>query len=402
VITDREIEEKAREFSINPADVEKDYVYGWVLYALYTQSVLAQQLILKGGNGLRKAYLPNTRLSKDLDFSSEQSIDQTFLERELKQICEFVEHQTEVRFSMDRTVVKNKNLPIGIDALEARLYFKGFYGEENITLKAQLDITQFDKIYLPVQTRPLLHPYSDSGSCTAMIKCQKIEEILASKLTTLLHRRKAIDIFDLLYSIIFAGEFPVERLQVISTFLKKSIFEPRPTVAKDQLLAVPLDDFRPLWSTVVAPVRSLFNFDYVVTNFRSLIEMLFGMVIRPAAVPAAAAFGGGTRRITSRTALAYQSLSYFPWGVRNAIVAAGRSQTLVELVYDDGIRRLVEPYKIEYYVRKSDGVGLEYFWGYDRTGGKSGPGINVSSATRSCQCARPIWASFRSFNRSSD
>lgn len=377
MITDCEIEEKAKEFSINPADVEKDYVYGWVLNALYTQSVLAKELILKGGNGLRKAYLPNTRLSKDLDFSSEQSIDQTFLERELKQICEFVEHQTEVRFSMDRTVVRNKNLPIGIDALEARLYFKGFYGEENITLKAQLDITQFDKIYLPVQTRPLLHPYSDSGSCTAMIRCQKIEEILASKLTTLLHRRKAIDLFDLLYSIIFAGEFPVERLQVISSFLKKSIFEPRPTVAKDQLLAVPLDDFRLLWSTVVAPVRSLFNFDYVVSNFRSLIEMLFGMVIRPAAVPTAAAFGGGggIRRITSRPALAYQSPSYFPWGVRNAIVAAGRSQTLVELVYDDGIRRLVEPYKIEYYIRKSDGVGLEYFWGYDRTGGKSGPGI---------------------------
>src|SRR5229473_6383843 len=104
---------------------------------------------------------------------------------------------------------------------------------------------------------------------------------------------------------------------------------------------------------------------------------LIGMVIRPAAAPAAAAFGtvGGMPRITSLPALAYRSPSYFPWGVRNAIVAAGRSQTLVELIYDDGIRRLVEPYKIEYYVRKKDGVGVEYFWGYDRTGGKSGPGI---------------------------
>jgi hypothetical protein len=61
VITDGEIEEKAREFRINPADVEKDYVYGWVLNALYTQSTLGNQLVLKGGNGLRKAYLPNTR-----------------------------------------------------------------------------------------------------------------------------------------------------------------------------------------------------------------------------------------------------------------------------------------------------------------------------------------------------
>lgn len=53
------------------------------------------------------------------------------------------------------------------------------------------------------------------------------------------------------------------------------------------------------------------------------------------------------------------------------LVAAGRSQTLVEFTYD-GFRRLVEPYKIEYYVRKSDGIGSEYFWGYDRSGGKSG------------------------------
>jgi hypothetical protein len=37
VITDGEIEEKAKEFGINAADVEKDYVYGWVLNALDTQ-----------------------------------------------------------------------------------------------------------------------------------------------------------------------------------------------------------------------------------------------------------------------------------------------------------------------------------------------------------------------------
>jgi len=38
----------------------------------------------------------------------------------------------------------------------------------------------------------------------------------------------------------------------------------------------------------------------------------------------------------------------------------------------DGYRRLVEPYKLEYYIRKSDGIGQEYFWGYDTSGGKSG------------------------------
>jgi hypothetical protein len=31
-----------------------------------------------------------------------------------------------------------------------------------------------------------------------------------------------------------------------------------------------------------------------------------------------------------------------------------------------------KPYKLEYYVRKKDGRALEYFWGWDTTGGKSG------------------------------
>ena len=44
---------------------------------------------------------------------------------------------------------------------------------------------------------------------------------------------------------------------------------------------------------------------------------------------------------------------------------------MVELIYDD-YERLVEPYSMEYYVRKRDGVGQEYFWGYDTSGGKSG------------------------------
>jgi hypothetical protein len=44
---------------------------------------------------------------------------------------------------------------------------------------------------------------------------------------------------------------------------------------------------------------------------------------------------------------------------------------MIELEYD-GYSRLVEPYKLEYYIRKKDGAGQEYFWGYDTTGGKSG------------------------------
>ena len=70
MITDKEIESVAQANGLSPTDVEKDYVHGWLLGAIYSRPTLAEALVLKGGNGLRKAYLPETRFSKDLDFSS--------------------------------------------------------------------------------------------------------------------------------------------------------------------------------------------------------------------------------------------------------------------------------------------------------------------------------------------
>ena len=318
--------------------------------------------------------MPDTQFSKDLDFSARQAIPLQELEDELREVCDFVAGQTGVKF-VDKISVREKALAIPeVEALEARLYFKSFYGEENLSLRTQLDITQFDRIYLPVQSRQLLHAYSDQAECATTIQCHKLEEILASKLTTLLHRRNPADLFDLLYTIIFRDQFGVNRREVVTTFLRKSIFESQPLVARDQLRAVPVADFSGLWRSLVAPVASLFNFDFVAANFQGLIDSLFGLVVPapPTFAPAGIGVGPRLRRpsggFSRPIGMGYRN--YFAADVRNTIIAAGRSQTMLELSYD-GYDRLIEPYKLEYYVRKKDGRGLEYFWGWDTTGGKS-------------------------------
>ncbi|MDO8565664.1 MAG: nucleotidyl transferase AbiEii/AbiGii toxin family protein [Candidatus Moranbacteria bacterium] len=367
-----EIDQKAAEFGLNPVDVEKDYVYGWLLNSIYSDSSLGDLLVLKGGNALRKGYLLGTRFSKDLDFSLEKGIQIDFLHEELDKVCSVVNAQTQVKFELDRTRVEPKNLPIAnLDVLEARLYFKGFYGEETISLKTQLDITQFDKIYLPVQSRKILHPYSDAEACSGNIKCQKAEEIVASKLNSLLHRRKVCDLFDLLKSTMFTNDVLLDRSEVVKTFLKKTIYEATPDTPKQQLLSTPLEEFRPFWGSLVTPNASIIQFDDVVANFGVLISSFFDLVapLSPQFVPAGA-FGGSRRYGSSM--MRYGSVpSFFSAGIRNIIINAGRTQKLIQLTYDN-YTRLVEPYSMEYYVRKSDGVGLEYFWGYDTTGGKSG------------------------------
>ena len=364
MISKSEIEEKAKEFKVNTSDLQRDYVFGWLLKGIFTESELGEKFILKGGNALRKAYLKNTRFSKDLDFSVLEEIDHESSIRKINEICKFVQDKTGVEFEVDRTRIDEK--PVFDQEqkkiLEARVYFKSFYGEEEVTLKIQLDLTQFDKVLLPVQDKSLLHPYSDQHLCVPLLKVQKLEEILASKLDTLIRRRKVSDLFDLVYAYSsLSREYDLNKKELITTFLKKTIFESTPSTAKNLLSEVPIEEFRPLWAQIIAPAFSLFDFDKAASDFKEMITILFSLVLTP--VPAVSGYG--------YSGYSAGEPSYFSSNARNTIIKAGQERTLLNFLYD-GINRLVEPYEFEYRIRKSDGRGMEYFWAWDNSGGKSG------------------------------
>ncbi|MGH9326152.1 MAG: nucleotidyl transferase AbiEii/AbiGii toxin family protein [Terriglobia bacterium] len=79
MITKDEIEARAAEFNLHAANVERDYVFGWLLAGIYNVSPLKDTLVLKGGNCFRKGYFPHTRFSNDLDFSSTSAIQEESL-----------------------------------------------------------------------------------------------------------------------------------------------------------------------------------------------------------------------------------------------------------------------------------------------------------------------------------
>src|SRR5579859_5719956 len=103
MITRDEIEAKGLEFGIHVADVQRDYVFGWFLLGVYTDTTLRNVLILKGGNCFRKAYFPNTRFSYDIDFSTTAAVDETGIVAEFNRACKFVQEHTGVIFDYDRT-----------------------------------------------------------------------------------------------------------------------------------------------------------------------------------------------------------------------------------------------------------------------------------------------------------
>jgi predicted nucleotidyltransferase component of viral defense system len=362
MIGNTEIEERARELDISPQDVERDYVHGWLLRELF-RGALADRLVLKGGNGIRKGYLVGARYSKDLDFSCESEISDDELHDQLQNVLIAASAGSGVKFLLDRTRIAEKRLNIaGVKATEARIYFKGFYAEETVTLRSHLDISEFERTCLPIQERSLIHPYSDSSECVSQIRCQKLEEILASKLTTLLFRRKAQDLFDLIYAILFNGNFELSRAEVIRTFLKKSIFDPEARQAREQLLAIPIQLFSPLWRTLATPRASRFGFETVPGRFFEIVDQLFGLLLPVS----------NGQRIGRPVARSFSFGSFFGSNQRNIIIEAGRSRRTIEASYH-GVRRVIEPYKLEFKIRKKDNCGFEYFYGWDQTGGRTSP-----------------------------
>ena len=357
MISRDEIDSTALDLDISLANVQRDYVFGWLISGLFQASQLGTALVLKGGNALRKAYFPLTRFSDDLDFSTSNGIDSEFLLAQLNEVCRFVEARAGVQFDLDRNrVADEQQIDRERRVYKIRLYFQDFAGIGNeITLKVRTDVTEFDRLYLPSQTRNLIHQYSDADQCATQVQVVKLEEALADKLKCLLQRRYCYDLFDAVYAIFISNELAVDRAEIVRVFLKKTIFEPSPGTAKNLLLGLPFELFRGYWHTVICPAASRMTFDDAVSALLGGLESLF------------APFGYGQQF----------EHAFFPARLRNLILQAGSDRKLLQIRYH-GATRLVEPYSLTFKRRKVGGA-REYFYAWDRTGGNSGPGIKSSS-----------------------
>jgi predicted nucleotidyltransferase component of viral defense system len=364
MIQTQEIEAKAKEFQIHPANVQRDYVFGWLLFALFTISRLKDDIFLKGGNALRKGYFEHTRFSADLDFGTPGNVPQESLLEEFKQVCAFIESQADITFLQEEHRIKEKfaagdSAVPDVKVYEVRLYFRNFYGEsDHLKIRISIDFTRYDEVLLPIQRVPLMHPYSDAAVVKCEIWCMKVEEIIATKLKCILQRQHAPDLFDYVYSVRRLGG-SLDRNQLVTTFIRKTIFDSNPHVAKEILLNTPFQFFREYWQKgVICAKQVIIGVDDAIKEFTADLIDLFKTYPE------------------SR----YFSFAYFPADKRLPIMDAGRTMTCLKITYD-GFERLVEPYSLKYMQRK-DGVEREYFYVYDRVGGRSGPGIKALVAER--------------------
>ena len=79
-------------------------------------------------------------------------------------------------------------------------------------IRVDLDVKEFDRLFLPIQSRRLIHAYSDAAQCQADIQCVKLEELLASKLKALLQRQHSPDLYDFVHAVFFQKVLNISRL----------------------------------------------------------------------------------------------------------------------------------------------------------------------------------------------
>lgn len=263
-----------------------------------------------------------------------------------------------IQFLVDDSRVNQKKMVDSASRyFEARIYFRSFYGaDEDLKLRINLDFKEFDAIILPIQTRKLIHSYSDASACQADLRCVKLEELLASKMRALLQRRHSPDLYDFVHSLFFQKALAISRREVLTTFLKQTIYELDPSAAKGLPLQLPFEVIRGFWNEYLAcPKLSLFSFDDARSWFASIVEDIFSFA-RPQP-----AYAGGRGAFRG---------SFYSSAHRDVILEAGRLTRLLRVVYD-GYERVVEPYSLTF-KRRQDGVASEYFYVWDRSGGRSG------------------------------
>ena len=139
---------------------------------------------------------------------------------------------------------------------------------------------------------------------------------------------------------------------MIQTFLRMTIFGAGPRIVEDLLLNLPFQIIKGIWNEyLITPVDAQVDFDDAVGQFKGIVTELFGEL--PAGI---------------------SGYAFFPSDLRNPILQAGHDLTLLRIRYH-GVERMAEPYSLKY-KRRRDGVGREYLYVYDRTGGRtSGPGL---------------------------
>ena len=143
-------------------------------------------------------------------------------------------------------------------------------------MRIKFDVSEYEKIVLPVQHHPIIHHFSDKQLLSGNITTYSLEEVLAEKLRSWIQRTRARDLFDVV-KIIQSNAIPINKTQILSAFFSKTLFKNIPMASREEMMYE--GKFKIIednWGeSIVCPKNALIVVGNAIKLFRDFIEALF-------------------------------------------------------------------------------------------------------------------------------
>ncbi len=269
MISKAEIAKKVREWGIRFDIAEKDFCIGWLLKGIADEVSFKKHFVFKGGTALKKCYFPEHRFSEDLDFTVIEGFDWNLMRSQFERVCSRVSDESGCEFQL-LGLDQRREIPKE-EAFEVKICFRGPSQPQNLKPIIKVDLTFYERVVLPPQTRPIFHPYSDGFQADVLCYC--LEEILAEKLRAILQQRSRVprprDFYDVRI-LLRAHSDKLSLAQIREVFLEKCEFKKVPFHSIEDLFDPDLlQRNEGAWkSSIGKQVRELESFAEVIQELR--------------------------------------------------------------------------------------------------------------------------------------
>lgn len=346
MITRVELQERANKAGLAEQVVEKDYVIGWLLWAIGSEPDLSDSWVFKGGTCLKKCYIETYRFSEDLDFTviPSGSLDANRMKDALDHAVSRATDESGIDFRPGAT-----RMDVGADgsSAEGRVYYVG--PRNGPMARVKIDLRSDEHVARPSVLRPITHPYSDSLPSPAQVRCYGFEELFAEKIRAMGERSRPRDLYDIIY-LFRLPDFRPHGALVREVLAKKCTSKGIQLVTLETITESPFhDELQREWENMLGhQLPTLPSFQQFWDELPSLFEWLSGAelpILPPLGV------GADTDSMWSPPPTFWET---GPGAPLEPVRFAAINRLCVDLTYL-GSTRLIEPYSLR---RTSDGFIL--------------------------------------------
>ncbi|MEK7171339.1 MAG: nucleotidyl transferase AbiEii/AbiGii toxin family protein [Patescibacteria group bacterium] len=334
-----ELQEAASEWGLPITTVERDYVLGWVLWAIGSHEGVKDKWIFKGGTCLKKCFMETWRFSEDLDFSllPDSPFDVLSLRNAVVAMQSRIQTEAGIDFSVMPAVVR---LRPGNKTAEGRVYFRSLTGMSHSPLSIKLDLTIAEPIITTPIARKIQHAYGDTLPALGKVLCYSFPELFAEKIRAMGERSRPRDLYDII-NLFWRNDPAVSREEICRVLEQKCKNKNIPLVTLETVSASPfLNELKSEWGNMLKhQLKELPPYEHFWDALSGFFNWLHG-------APIIQAPSIEVREVIDTSWTPPPTASHWHGAPVEAIRFAAANHLCVKLGYQ-GTTRLIEPYALK-------------------------------------------------------